>query len=124
MQVVNLFGDEWDGRRDRPGWQWKHASVSERARRSCSARASTRSRARAEGLSVRWEQSGSHWMVRAYRGLAWEWRSNRSLGGRKSRTPGDKRRDLPAAAVQVAEAECVLGLHHLVDLRRPLVDDR
>src|SRR5439155_10814372 len=30
MQVVNLFGDEWDGRRDRPGWPWKQASVSER----------------------------------------------------------------------------------------------
>jgi uncharacterized cupin superfamily protein len=31
MQVVNLFGDEWDGRRDRPGWQWNRASVGERA---------------------------------------------------------------------------------------------
>jgi uncharacterized cupin superfamily protein len=28
---VNLFGDEWDGGRDRPGWQWKRLSVGERA---------------------------------------------------------------------------------------------
>ena len=27
---VNLFGDEWDGGRDRPGWQWKHLGVGER----------------------------------------------------------------------------------------------
>lgn len=31
MQVVNLFGDEWDARRDRPGWQWNRMSVGERA---------------------------------------------------------------------------------------------
>ena len=24
---VNLFGDEWDGGRDRPGWQWRHLPV-------------------------------------------------------------------------------------------------
>lgn len=24
---VNLFGDEWEGGRDRPGWQWKHLPV-------------------------------------------------------------------------------------------------
>jgi uncharacterized cupin superfamily protein len=28
--TVNLFGDEWDGGRDRPGWQWRHLSVGER----------------------------------------------------------------------------------------------
>lgn len=28
---VNLFGDEWDGGRDRPGWQWKRLSLGERA---------------------------------------------------------------------------------------------
>jgi uncharacterized cupin superfamily protein len=28
---VNLFGDDWDGGRDRPGWQWKRLSVGERA---------------------------------------------------------------------------------------------
>jgi uncharacterized cupin superfamily protein len=27
---VNLFGDEWDGGRDRPGWQWKRLTVGER----------------------------------------------------------------------------------------------
>jgi uncharacterized cupin superfamily protein len=27
---VNLFGDEWDGGRDRPGWQWKRLAVGER----------------------------------------------------------------------------------------------
>jgi uncharacterized cupin superfamily protein len=27
---VNLFGDEWDGGRERPGWQWKRLSVGER----------------------------------------------------------------------------------------------
>jgi uncharacterized cupin superfamily protein len=27
---VNLFGDEWDGGRDRPGWQWKRLAVAER----------------------------------------------------------------------------------------------
>jgi uncharacterized cupin superfamily protein len=30
MQVVNLFGDEWDNRRDRPGWQWNHLDVGDR----------------------------------------------------------------------------------------------
>lgn len=24
---VNLFGDQWEGGRDRPGWQWKHLPV-------------------------------------------------------------------------------------------------
>jgi uncharacterized cupin superfamily protein len=24
---VNIFGDEWEGGRDRPGWQWKHLPV-------------------------------------------------------------------------------------------------
>jgi uncharacterized cupin superfamily protein len=24
---VNIFGDEWQGGRDRPGWQWKHLGV-------------------------------------------------------------------------------------------------
>lgn len=24
---VNLFGDEWDGGRERPGWRWKHLPV-------------------------------------------------------------------------------------------------
>src|SRR5581483_12040128 len=38
--------------------------------------------------------------------------------------PRAERRDLAAAAVQLAIAERVLGLHELVDLRRPLVDDR
>ena len=27
---VNLFGDDWDGGRDRPGWQWKRLSVGQR----------------------------------------------------------------------------------------------
>ena len=27
---VNLFGDEWDGGRERPGWQWKRLGVGER----------------------------------------------------------------------------------------------
>ncbi len=27
---VNLFGDEWDGGRDRPGWQWKRLQVGQR----------------------------------------------------------------------------------------------
>jgi uncharacterized cupin superfamily protein len=27
---VNLFGDEWDGGRDRPGWAWKRLGVGER----------------------------------------------------------------------------------------------
>jgi uncharacterized cupin superfamily protein len=30
MQVVNLFGDEWSDRRDRPGWQWNRLDVGER----------------------------------------------------------------------------------------------
>ena len=30
MEVVNLFGDEWDGGRDRPGWQWKWLPVGKR----------------------------------------------------------------------------------------------
>jgi uncharacterized cupin superfamily protein len=25
--TVNLFGDEWEGGRERPGWQWKHLPV-------------------------------------------------------------------------------------------------
>jgi uncharacterized cupin superfamily protein len=24
---VNIFGEDWEGGRDRPGWQWKHLSV-------------------------------------------------------------------------------------------------
>jgi uncharacterized cupin superfamily protein len=24
---ANIFGEEWEGGRDRPGWQWKHLSV-------------------------------------------------------------------------------------------------
>jgi uncharacterized cupin superfamily protein len=27
---VNLFGEEWDGGRDRPGWEWKRLGVGER----------------------------------------------------------------------------------------------
>jgi uncharacterized cupin superfamily protein len=27
---VNLFGDDWDGGRDRPGWEWKRLGVAER----------------------------------------------------------------------------------------------
>ena len=30
MQIVNLFGNDWDNRRDRPGWQLNHMSVGER----------------------------------------------------------------------------------------------
>ena len=30
MGVVNLFGDEWEGGRDRPGWQWKWLGVGKR----------------------------------------------------------------------------------------------
>ena len=30
MEVVNLFGDEWDGDRDRPGWQWRSLQVGRR----------------------------------------------------------------------------------------------
>jgi uncharacterized cupin superfamily protein len=29
-QDVNLFGDDWDAGRDRPGWQWKRLGVGER----------------------------------------------------------------------------------------------
>jgi uncharacterized cupin superfamily protein len=28
--AVNLFGDEWDGRRDRPGWRWRRLGVGQR----------------------------------------------------------------------------------------------
>jgi len=31
VEVVNLFGDEWDGRRDRPGWHWSRLDVGDRA---------------------------------------------------------------------------------------------
>jgi uncharacterized cupin superfamily protein len=30
MEVVNLFGDEWEGGRDRPGWQWRWLPVGRR----------------------------------------------------------------------------------------------
>jgi uncharacterized cupin superfamily protein len=30
MQVVNLFGDDWSGRRERSGWQWNTLDVGER----------------------------------------------------------------------------------------------
>jgi uncharacterized cupin superfamily protein len=30
MQVVNLLGDDWSGRRERPGWQWNRLDVGER----------------------------------------------------------------------------------------------
>lgn len=29
MQVVNLFGDDWSARRERPGWQWNRLDVGE-----------------------------------------------------------------------------------------------
>lgn len=29
-ESLNLFGDEWDGGRDRPGWQWKWLGVGKR----------------------------------------------------------------------------------------------
>ena len=29
MQVVNLFEDEWDNRRERAGWQWNRFDVGE-----------------------------------------------------------------------------------------------
>src|SRR5436190_12489451 len=44
--------------------------------------------------------------------------------GRSRRAPRDERRHLPGVAVQAPESEGVLSLHHLVDLGRPLVDDR
>lgn len=28
--AVNLFGDDWDGGRDRPGWQWRRLAVGQR----------------------------------------------------------------------------------------------
>lgn len=28
--MVNLFGDDWDGGRDRPGWQWQRLAVGRR----------------------------------------------------------------------------------------------
>jgi uncharacterized cupin superfamily protein len=28
--TVNLFGDEWDDERERPGWQWKRLAVGQR----------------------------------------------------------------------------------------------
>jgi uncharacterized cupin superfamily protein len=30
VDVVNLFGDDWEGGRDRPGWQWRHLPVAEK----------------------------------------------------------------------------------------------
>src|SRR3954447_21387833 len=42
----------------------------------------------------------------------------------EGRGPPRDRRDIAVAPVQVPVAERVLGLHHLVDLRRALVDDR
>jgi len=27
MEPVNLFADEWDGGRDRPGWKWRRLDV-------------------------------------------------------------------------------------------------
>ena len=27
MTRRNLLGDEWEGGRDRPGWQWRYANV-------------------------------------------------------------------------------------------------
>src|SRR3954453_6026608 len=50
--------------------------------------------------------------------------SGRRVHRRKRRRPRAERRDLATRAVQTAPAERILGLHHLVDLRRALVDDR
>src|SRR5438067_10865092 len=44
--------------------------------------------------------------------------------GRERRRPRAERRDVAAAPVQGAVSECMLCLHHLVNLRRALVDDR
>jgi len=27
---LNIFGEEWEGGRDRPGWQWKHVPVGQK----------------------------------------------------------------------------------------------
>lgn len=30
VAIVNLYGDEWDDERERPGWRWKRAAVGKR----------------------------------------------------------------------------------------------
>src|SRR3954454_6778519 len=61
----------------------------------------------------------------------WRWSGGELLGdlrgrvyGRERRRPRAERRGLAAAAVQEPITERMLGLHHLVDLRGALVDDR
>src|SRR5581483_3497928 len=48
----------------------------------------------------------------------------RRVDRRQRRRPRADRRNLAAPSVELPVAERVLGLHHLVDLRRALVDDR
>jgi len=57
---LNLFGDDWDGGRHRPDWQWKRLAVGmrlgARADRRRPVRAGSRPvREAAEGLSLVWE---------------------------------------------------------------------
>src|SRR5258706_12194493 len=47
-----------------------------------------------------------------------------AMDRRERRRPRAQWRDLATGAVQRAIAERVLRLHQLVDLRRPLIDDR
>jgi REP element-mobilizing transposase RayT len=62
----------------------------------------------------------------------WPWHGRPAPGRRARRAvhrgeddgPGADRRGLAAPAVRLPVAERVLGLHQLVDLRRPLVDER
>src|SRR4051812_3998012 len=61
----------------------------------------------------------------------WRWSGGELLGdlrgrvdGRERRRPRAERRRVAAAAVQASVAERMLRLHHLVDLRGALVDDR
>src|SRR5690242_14995145 len=57
--------------------------------------------------------------------VPWTWPKGTGLplpGLRQGRRPRGERGDVTAAAVQVAVPKRVLGLHQLVDLRRPLVD--
>src|SRR3954454_7856516 len=53
----------------------------------------------------------------------WPW-SGLRVNRRQRRRPRAQRRDVAAAPVHLPVPERVLGLQQLVDLRRPLVDDR
>jgi uncharacterized cupin superfamily protein len=81
---VNLFGDEWDEERDRPGWRWKRLGV---GRRIGSDKIGASLYELAPGqrtFPYHWHQLEEEWLI-VLRGEP----TLRDAGGERRLTPGD-----------------------------------